>query len=118
MTAVKLEALGRCEVFVGEEKLCFKHVWFKLLAEHPSGNSLHTARNIGLERKCEVVSERAIGRMTFGQTGGNVPLRLSASTERGFLLRRRTLVLHFSAPFLCSPQTLEPSTVVLQASNP
>ena len=26
VTAVKLEALGRCEVFVGEEKLCFKHV--------------------------------------------------------------------------------------------
>ena len=75
---------------------------------------MHTARNIGLERKCEVVSKRAIGRMTFGQTVGNFSLPLSTNTERGFHLRAqdRTLVFHHSSPFLSLPRPLQPSTVM------
>lgn len=48
---------------------------------------MHTARNIGLERTCGVVSKRAIVGMTLGQTVENFALPPSIDTERSFLPR-------------------------------
>lgn len=66
---------------------------------------MHTARNIGLERKCEVVSKRAIGRMTFSQTVGNFPLPLSTGTEMAFLLRVPGMLTLYGSPLALQPST-------------